>query len=93
MATAKKTLSPQEKIVAQSKRNEAKAAKFKELAGKRVSKLLAQIENVSRLSNRNSYTYNAEQVTKILNACSESFKAMEASFKSPTSAAKGSFSL
>jgi Mg/Co/Ni transporter MgtE len=93
MAKNGKQLSPQEKAVADSKRKAEKAAKFSELASARVSKLLAQIENVQRLSNRNSYVYTEEQVGKIMKALQEAFRGLEASFKSSTGAAKTSFTV
>lgn len=93
MANAKKTLSPQEKTVAESKRRAEKAAKFSELASARVSKLLAQIDNVQRLSNRNSYVYTDEQTGKIMKALETAFKNLEASFKSTAGAAKTSFTV
>lgn len=88
-----KTLSAQEKIVADSKRKAEKSAKFSELASARVSKLLSQIENVQRLSNRNSYVYTEEQVGKIMKALEAAFKGLEASFKSTAGAAKTSFTV
>lgn len=88
-----KTLSPQEKTVADSKRKAEKAVKFSELASARVSKLLSQIENVQRLSNRNSYVYTDDQVGKIMKALETAFKGLEASFKSSAGAAKTSFSV
>jgi len=93
MADKKKVLSPQEKLVAESKRKAEKAEKFKELASARVSKLLAQIENVQRLSNRNSYVYTTEQVQKIMSALEAAFKSLDASFKSTAGAAKSAFTL
>jgi regulation of enolase protein 1 (concanavalin A-like superfamily) len=90
---SKKVLSPQEKAVAQSKRNAAKAAKFKELGEKRVTALLKQIENVQRLSNRNSYTYTQDQVNVIITACAKAFKGLEASFSNTSVAAKASITL
>lgn len=97
MADAKKnpkpTLSAQEKIVADSKKKAEKAAKFSELASARVSKLLAQIDNVQRLSNRNSYVYTDEQVGKIMTALESAFKGLHASFKSTAGAAKTSFTV
>lgn len=88
-----KTLSPQEKLVADSKRKAEKAAKFSELASARVSKLLSQVENVQRLSNRASYVYTEEQANKILHALSAAFKNLEAAFKSPMGAVKSNFTV
>lgn len=87
------TLSPQEKSVRDSKRQAEKADKFKELASARVSKLLAQIENVQRLSNRNSYVYTPEQVQRIMGALETAFKGLDHSFKSTAAQAKSTFTL
>jgi hypothetical protein len=93
MSKDKKQLSPQEKAVADSKRKAEKAAKFSELASARVSKLLAQIENVKRLSNRNSYVYTSEQVSKIMTALERAFKDLDASFKSKEGATTTAFTV
>ena len=71
--------SPQEKKVKQSR---DKAAKFKELANKRTNKALRSIEGIGALSNRNSYTYDDAQVSKIFAALEAQVAAAKKAFES-----------
>lgn len=76
-----KQLSPQEKQKLDGERKLKKAAKFKELAGKRVSKALGAIRQVERLANRNSYVYTPDQVSRILTALVNAMRSTEQAFK------------
>lgn len=75
---AKKAESPQEKKV---KKSRDKAAKFVELATRRVNKALRAIEGIAALSNRNLYTYDEAQVAKIFTALHNAINEADASFK------------
>lgn len=81
----KKVESPQERKVKQSR---DKAAKFIELATKRVNKALRAIEGIAALSNRNSYTYDDAQVAKIFTALHNAINEADASFKAKGSSSK-----
>lgn len=81
-------------IEAQKKDRAAKKiADFKRLAGMRVGSALDVHSRIKVLSNRNAYTYDEVQVTKILNALKQSVNEIEAAFKSPVAAAKTTFEL
>jgi hypothetical protein len=54
---------------------------FKKLATKRTLKLLDYIELLERLSNRRSYSYDAEQVKKIFDVLEARFVACQKSFQ------------
>lgn len=47
---------------------ETKEAKFKRLAEPRVNKIISGITSLGKLSNRSSYAYTDEQVTKMFSA-------------------------
>lgn len=85
MATAKKTAPPsQSEQEARVEKATRKIENFRKLANKRVSRTLQSIDMIARLSNRRSYTYTDEQVTKILNALKTRFQALESAFTSPS---------
>jgi hypothetical protein len=88
---AKPAQSPQEAALA---RSAAKSANFKRLASQRVANALAKLNGVKQLSNRNSYSYDNVQVTKILNALKAAVNEIEAAYTAPqTTAAVKSFEL
>ncbi len=51
-----------------------KRGKFVEIAEKRVSRLLKDIRLIGNLSNRNNYSYEPEDVTKIFSAIESEIK-------------------
>lgn len=51
-----------------------KQSKFVEIAEKRVTRLLKDIRLIGNLSNRNNYTYAAEDVAKIFSAIESELK-------------------
>lgn len=77
---------------AQAKRVE-KAANFKRLAEKRVSKALSALKGVAALSNTGSYVYDKDQVAKILNALKAAVNNVESSYAKPVATAASEFSL
>ncbi len=79
-AAQKPKLSPQEEMVAKAKRQEAKALNFKRLINKRMSNVLAKLDGVRQLSNRNSYHYEAAQITAVLNALKRGVNEIEAAY-------------
>ena len=84
----KQQLSPQEKQKLDGERKLKKAAKFKELAGKRVARAMHAIRQVERLSNRGSYVYTQDQAGRILIALTNSLRAVDAAFKRTQEAPK-----
>lgn len=88
MAKDKKQLSPQEKQKLDGERKLRKAAKFKELASKRVARAMQALRQVERLGNRSSYVYTPDQASRVLIALTNSVKAIDAAFKRTQEAPK-----
>jgi len=61
----KPALSEAEKAAAQAKRKAEKAAKFMELAPKRMDAALAKIRLIGNLASKSGYDYTPEQVAKM----------------------------
>lgn len=59
-----------------------KRAKFRELAEKRVSNTLKQIQLIGNLSNTRVYEYDEEDIKKIFKTLKEEMSLAEAKFKS-----------
>jgi hypothetical protein len=58
-----------------------KAAKFKTIAERRMSNLLRTLKHIGNLSNRSSYDYSSEQISKMLRTIRNEVDAIEAKFK------------
>ncbi len=72
---------------------DAKADKFVELAQKRVTRAINSIRSVAKLSNRASYHFTDEQITKISEALRDEVVAMNESFTRDPSKPKIGFTL
>ena len=59
-----------------------KKAKFRELAEKRVSNALKQIQLIGNLANTRAYEYEEEEVKKIFKSLKEEISLVESKFKS-----------
>lgn len=59
-----------------------KKAKFRELAEKRVSNALKQIQLIGNLANTRAYEYEEEEVKKIFKSLKEEISLTESKFKS-----------
>lgn len=59
-----------------------KKAKFRELAEKRVSNALKQIQLIGNLANIRAYEYEEEEVKKIFKSLKEEISLAESKFKS-----------
>ena len=59
-----------------------KKAKFRELAEKRVSNALKQIQLIGNLANTRAYEYEEEEVKKIFKSLKEEISLAESNFKS-----------
>jgi len=59
-----------------------KKAKFRELAEKRVSNALKQIQLIGNLANTRAYEYEEEEVKKIFKSLKEEIGLAESKFKS-----------
>lgn len=58
-----------------------KKDKFKELAEKRVTKLIKDMRLIGNLSNKRNYEYHTEDVKKIFSAIDKEIKLMKARFE------------
>ncbi len=55
--------------------------KFKQLAEKRVSRVLKDLKLISNLSNRSNYEYSDQDANKIITAIENEFKMVKMQFK------------
>ena len=70
-----------------------KREKFLELANKRMTNALHQIEIVGNLSNRTAYEYDKKDAAKIIKVLEESVADVKRRFNSPTGKQRPSFNL
>lgn len=68
-----------------------KRDRFKNVAGRRVQKILDSVDSLAKCANRNNYDYEDEDVSKMLRAIKEKIKALEASYTSNTKSTKNTF--
>lgn len=93
MSEPKKTELKQVKLKKPPKTQEQKEAKFKELARKRVNRILSLMKGVGNLSNTNNYFYTREQAVKIVGALKGAVADVEQHFTAPAPTKKPSFDL
>lgn len=75
-----------------TKRNQSiKRDRFKNVAGKRVQKVLDNIDSLSKCANRSNYDYDEGDVSKMLRAIRDKVKVLESSYTSNTKSTKNSF--
>jgi len=70
-----------------------KQSKFVEIAEKRVTRLLRDIRLIGNLSNRNNYSYEAEDVAKIFGAIEAELKTSRKRFDVALASADKNFKL
>lgn len=61
-----------------------KKERFKNVASKRVQKVLDSIDSLSKCSNRNNYEYSEDDVSKMLKVIREQIKMLEISYTEKT---------
>jgi vacuolar-type H+-ATPase catalytic subunit A/Vma1 len=69
-----------------------KKDRFKNVAAKRVQKVLDSMESLSRCANRNNYEYSDEDVTKLLKAIKDQMQTLELSFTEKSKSKSKTFS-
>ena len=75
-----------------TKRNQSiKRDRFKNVAGRRVQKILDNIDSLSKCANRSNYDYEEEDVSKMLKAIRDKVKVLESSYNSNTKPTKNTF--
>jgi hypothetical protein len=73
--------------------NKSSRAKFVELASKRVNNALNAIRLIGNLSNRSTYSYTKDDITKIFRAIDEEVQGVRQRFEHTKSTDKASFQL
>lgn len=69
-----------------------KEDRFKNVAAKRVQKVLDSMESLSKCANRNNYEYSDEDVSKLLKAVKEQMKMLELSYTEKSKSKSKTFS-
>lgn len=69
----------------------AKKDRFKNVAGRRVQKVLDDLESLSKCANKSTYDYTDEEVKKMLRAINEKVTLLKASFNSSSKTGKQTF--
>lgn len=73
----------------------AKASKKRErfitVGGRRVQKVLDDIESLSKCANKNTYEYTDEEVNKMMKAIKEKVKLLDAAFSANSKSGKQTF--
>lgn len=70
-----------------------KAAKFVELANKRVNRALKDIQLIGNLANKQNYEFNDEQARKIIRALQQELDGVKQSFQLAEDSSKRNFKL
>ncbi|MBK8608473.1 MAG: hypothetical protein IPL84_00550 [Chitinophagaceae bacterium] len=69
----------------------AKKDRFKNVAGRRVQKVLDDIDSLSKCANISTYDYTDEEVRKMLRAINEKVNLLKAAFNSSSKSGKQTF--
>jgi hypothetical protein len=78
-------------MVMAKKNPNLKKDRFKNVAGRRVQKILDNIDSLAKCANRNNYYYDDEDVNKMLRAIKEKIKTLESAYNSNTKLTKNIF--
>ena len=75
-----------------TKRNQnIKRDRFKNVAGRRVQKILDNIDSLSKCANRTNYDYEEADVNKMMRVIRDKVKVLELSYNSNTKSTKNTF--
>lgn len=69
----------------------AKRERFKNVAGRRVQKVLDDLESLSKCANKSTYEYTDDEVSKMLKAIREKVKLLDASFSANSKSGRQTF--
>ena len=72
-------------------KSNAKTTRFKNVAGRRVQKVLDDLESLSKCANKSTYDYTDEEVRKMLRAINEKVTLLKASFNSSSKSGRQTF--
>lgn len=68
-----------------------KQDRFKNVAGRRVQKVLDDLDSLSKCANKNTYDYSEEEVRKMLKAINEKVLLLKAAFNASSKSGKQTF--
>jgi len=68
-----------------------KRDRFKNVAGKRVQKVLDTIDSLAKCANKNNYEYDEEDVSKMMRTLKDKVKILEMAYTSNTKSTKNTF--
>lgn len=69
----------------------AKKDRFKNVAGRRVQKVLDDLESLSKCANKSTYDYTDDEVRKMLKAINEKVALVKAAFSANSKTGKQTF--
>ena len=69
----------------------AKKERFKNVAGRRVQKVLDDLDSLSKCANRSTYDYTDDEVRKMIKAITEKVALLKASFSASSKSGKQTF--
>ncbi len=69
----------------------AKKERFKNVAGRRVQKVLDDLDSLSKCANKSTYEYSEEEIRKMLKAINEKVALLKASFSASSKSGKQTF--
>lgn len=69
----------------------AKKDRFKNVAGRRVQKVLDDLDSLSKCANKSTYDYTEEEVRKMLKAINEKVVLLKAAFSANSASGKQTF--
>lgn len=69
----------------------AKRDRFKNVAGRRVQKVLDDLDSLSKCANKSTYEYSDDEVRKMLKAINEKVTLLKAAFNAGSKSGKQTF--
>ena len=69
----------------------AKRDRFKNVAGRRIQKVLDDLESLSKCANKSTYEYTEDEVRKMMRAIKEKVKFLDVAFNSGAKSGKQTF--
>ena len=69
----------------------AKKDRFKNVAGRRVQKVLDDIDSLSKCANKSTYEYSDEEVKKMIRAITEKMALLKIAFSTSSKSGKQTF--
>ena len=69
----------------------SKKERFKDVAGRRVQKVLDDLDSLSKCANKNTYEYTDEEIRKMLKALNDKVALLKMSFSANSKSGKQTF--